>query len=367
MQHTGNREPLTLGVEEEFFLVDRHGRLSRDAGEVVDSANERDGELQKELVQSQVELATGICHSHDEVLTQLRDLRGELAISANRRGLRLIPSGAALLAETDPPGITLNARYQRMAKHFGATAHKVTTCGCHVHVDMPDREAGVQVINHVRPWLPILLAMTANSPIESGVDMGYCSWRYQQWTQWPSAGAPPRFASLDHYESVVDGWLRAGAIIDRAMVYWDIRLSDKQPTLEFRISDVAATAEEATLLAVIIRGLTHAALNAIESPPELPNEVLRGQLWRAARDGFRGQCPHPHTGDLAPADVVLNDLYAFLAPILRENGDVDFAKEGITQLAETGGGADRQRAAFARAQRAEDVIGMLAVAPELST
>jgi carboxylate-amine ligase len=359
-------DPLTVGVEEEFFVVDSRGHLSGDAAEVVESAHEQVGELQTELARSQAESATGICRTHDELLGQLKSLRTDLAVAAERRGLRLLPSGAAPLAESDPPGITRSHRYQRMAEHFGATAEKVRTCGCHVHVAMPDREAGVQVINHVRPWLPILLAMTANSPIDGGADTGYCSWRYQQWTQWPSAGAPPRFSSVDHYESIVEGWLQADAILDRGMVYWDIRLSEKQPTLEFRVSDVAATAEEAVLLAVIVRGLTHAALNAIdggERAPDLSNEILRGQLWRAARDGFTGRCPRPSTGEPAPAEVVLGELVESLKPILRETGDFDFAEEVFARLRSTGGGADRQRAIFQRANRPADVVDAFAIRP----
>jgi carboxylate-amine ligase len=359
-------EPLTVGVEEEFFVVDSRGQLSRHAAKLIDAADQQDGELQTELTRSQAELATGICHTHDELLGQLRDLRTELAVAGAHRGLRLVPSGAALLAEDGPPGITPSPRYQRMAEHFGATVHQVTTCGCHVHVVMPDKATGVQVINHVRPWLPVLLALTANSPIEGGIDTGYCSWRYRQWTQWPSAGPPPRFSSLDHYESIVDAWLRSGAIMDRAMIYWDIRLSEHQPTLEFRISDVAATPEEAVLLAVLIRGLTHAALNAIDDgdrAPELSNEVLRAYLWRAARDGFTGRCPHPQTNELLPTQRVLSDLLTFLAPILRHSGDLEFAEEGVARLRASDGGADRQRKVFAKTRRAEDVVDMLAAVP----
>ncbi|MEV4313785.1 glutamate--cysteine ligase [Actinocrispum sp. NPDC049592] len=355
------KHALTLGVEEEFFVVDATGHLSGRAGEIVESAEGREGELQRELDRSQVELATGICRTHDDVLSKVQDLRRELAVAAAGRGLRLVPSGTVPMAEEHPPGITLEGRYQRMADHFGATPRTVRTCGCHVHVAMPDPAAGIQVINHVRPWLPLLLAITANSPIEGGIDTGYCSWRYQQWTQWPSAGPPPRFDSVDHYESIVDGWLRAGAILDRGMVYWDIRLSEKQPTLEFRIADVATTAEEATLLAVLVRGLTHVALNEDEPAPMLSNEVLRGQVWRASRDGLRGRCPHPGTGDLLPATAVLDDLFGALTPVLREHGDFDFAKQVISRLHGSGGGADRQREAFGTAHRAEDVVDLLAV------
>ena len=211
---------LTVGVEEEFLLVDETGQLSRLGPHVVDVADEEEGELQQELNRCQVESATGICRTPEEILGQLRDLRDELATVAAGRKLRLLASGSPLFAEENPPELTPNPRYHRMAEHFGTTATSVTTCGCHVHVAMEDREKGVQVINHLRPWLPLLLALTANSPFDRGADSGYCSWRHRLWTRWPSAGPPPALASLDQYESVVDGMLRSGAIMDRGMVYW---------------------------------------------------------------------------------------------------------------------------------------------------
>ncbi|ALG15062.1 carboxylate-amine ligase [Kibdelosporangium phytohabitans] len=356
-------EQLTFGVEEEFFVVDHRGGLSGHAAALVHDADDHDGELQTELNRSQAELATGICRTHDELLGQLNDLRTGLAVAGERRGLRLVPSGAALVAEADPPGLTANPRYQRMADHFGAVIDQVTTCGCHVHVGIPDAEAGVHVINHVRPWLPLLLTLTANSPIESGADTGYSSWRYRRWTQWPSAGPPPRFASHDHYESIVDGCLRSGAILDRAMVYWDIRLSDRHPTLEFRVSDVAAIPQDAVLLAVIVRALTHAALNTTTPAPDLSNEILRARLWRASRDGFTGHCPHPRHGNAVPTHELLTELLSTLAPVLRENNDHDFAREQAARLSVRGGGADRQRQAFERNGQIEDVVSMLAVDP----
>nr|WP_225953342.1 glutamate--cysteine ligase [Kibdelosporangium phytohabitans] len=354
---------MTLGVEEEFFVVDRRGHLSVHAATVVAAADDQDGELQTELTRSQAELATGVCVDRDELLGQLRSLRTELAVVGARRDLRLLPSGTALIAEDDPPAITPNPRYQRMAHHFGTMIQHVTTCGCHVHVGIPDAATGIHVLNHVRPWLPMLLALTANSPIEAGADTRYRSWRYRKWSQWPSAGPPPVFSSPDHYESVVDGCLRSGAILDRGMVYWDIRLSEHQPTLEFRISDVAATPEEAVLLAVLIRGLTHTALNTSQPPPDLPNDVLRAQLWRAARDGLAGQCPCP-TQDMPIASyTALTELLNLLKPALRENDDLEFAEDLVSRLHRTGGGADRQLRTLVRTGDPLDVVGMLVVDP----
>ncbi|WP_033262302.1 carboxylate-amine ligase [Amycolatopsis vancoresmycina] len=354
---------LTFGVEEEYFVVDRRGHLSQAGDDVVDAAEaagDDQGELQHELTRSQAEAATDVCRTHGEALRQLRGLRGELAKAARRRGYRLLPAASPLLSEESPPVITPNPRYERMAEHFGATARTSLTCGCHVHVAIPDKETGVHVLDHVRPWLPALLTVTANSAISDGYDTGYCSWRYQQWSRWPSAGPPPHFASLDEYESIVDAWLRAGSILDRGMIYWDVRLSDKQPTLEFRIADVAATPDDAVLLAVLARGLVATALAGDAPRPHLPNEVLRAQLWRASREGVTGCCPHPKTGDLEPAKVVLDALIELTAPALEAAGDLDFAREGTARLAAEGGGADRQRRRFAERHRGEDVVDLLA-------
>lgn len=356
------QDVLTFGVEEEYFVVDRRGRLSQAGDDIVDAAEAADdtaGDLQHELTRTQAEAATGICRTHGEALRQLRGLRGELAGAATKRGLRLLPSACPPLSEMDLPTITPSPRYERMAEHFGSTARTSLTCGCHVHVAIPDKETGVQVLGRVRPWLPVLLTVTANSAIADGRDTGYSSWRYQQWTRWPSAGPPPRFASLDEYESIVDGWLRAGSILDRAMIYWDVRLSERQPTLEFRIGDVAATPEEAVLLAVLARGLVATVLDDAAPPPELPNEVLRAQLWRASRDGVTGCCPHPVTGDLVPAAAVLEDLITRTAPALEAAGDLELARDGVARLLAEGSGADRQRRQFEKRHRGEDVVDLL--------
>jgi carboxylate-amine ligase len=266
-----------------------------------------------------------------------------------------------VLAEEDRPEITPQPRYLRMARHFGATARAGATCGCHVHVGMADRELGTQVINHARPWLPALLALTANSPFD-GLDTGYASWRYQNWSRWPSAGPPPAFASLDEYESTVDAMLRSGASLDKAMIYWDIRLSDHQPTLEFRVSDVAATAADAALLAVLARGLVAHAQDRIAAgvpAPVLPDAVLRANVWAASHGGLRGSSLHPLTGDPAPLADQLTDLLELLRPAL--GPDVDFAEAGLARLREAGGGADRQRAVFARREKLTDVVDELAL------
>jgi carboxylate-amine ligase len=353
--------PLTVGVEEEFLLVDADGQLSGRGPEIARVVAERTGEIETELTTCQVESATGICRTYDEVTGQLIELRAALAESARERGLRLLPSGCPVLPEDDRPRITPKPRYQRMARHYGATARAGATCGCHVHVAMPDRELGVRIINHVRGWLPALLAAGANSPFD-GLDTGYASWRYQAWSQWPSAGPPPVFASLDDYESTVDAMLRSGAILDKGMVYWDVRLSEHQPTLEFRIADVVVRPEDAALLAILVRGLVaHAAEQVGDGvpPPPLPHAVLRANLWCASHAGLAGACLHPLTGRLAGFHDQLAGLLELLRPALGE--DVPFVEAGLAALRSRGTGADLQRAVFGRRGKLTDVVDELAL------
>lgn len=350
-----------MGVEEEFLLVQPDGRLSRFGPEVVDAADDAHGGLEPELKRCQVEAVSDICRTPEQVLDQLTRMRRELAATAARRDLRLLPSACPVLPEAGNQEITPSPRYLRMATWFGATARSVATCGCHVHIGVEDRETGVAVSNRVRPWLPVLLALTVNSPFD-GTDTGYASWRYQEWSRWPSAGPPPMFSGLDEYESTVDAMLRSGALMDRAMIYWDVRLSEHQPTLEFRIADVAAVPEDAALYATLVRGLVARALDTEGPPPELSNTVLRANLWRASREGVTGSALHPVTGELGPIQSHVDDLVEYLRPVL--GGDLGFVKAGVARLREVGTGAARQRAAFRRRGELADVVDALVVTTE---
>ncbi len=348
--------------------MDAGGRLAPCGPEIADGPDPADGELQYELARCQVELASGVCADAGEALEQLVALRERLAASAAVLGARLMPSGTPVLDEEFQPEVTALARYQRMVEHFGAIARTANTCGCHVHVEIPDRDAGVRVINHLRPWLPTLLALTANSPFHFGVDTGYASWRHVMLARWPSAGPPPRFASLDEYEASVDALLRAGALLDRKMVYWDVRLSEDQPTVEIRVADVAATPREAALLAAIVRAMVARGLDAaISSDLAPPAEVLRANLWRAARDGLAGSCPHPLTGRPEPLLGQVHGLVERLRPVLRAHGDLDLVHDLLAGLATTGDGAARQRAAFARHGLLSDVVDLLTGSPAVAT
>lgn len=359
----------TFGVEEEFILVHADtGRLAAQAAAVrLGAAAVEMGEsapdetLQEELTRYQVETASPVCTTAAELSDHLSRLRGRLAASARAHDLRLLATGTPVLAEPWPPQLAGRDRYRLIAASFGGLVD--TLCGCHVHVGIPDPEFGVRLSNHLRPWLPLLLALSANSPFSRGQDSGHASWRHVTWTRWPTAGPPPLFDSSEHYEASVSALVRSGAALDRKMIYWDIRLSEHQPTLEIRVCDVAATVEEAVLLAVLVRALAQAAAKdmaeGVPAPP-VPHEMLRAALWRAARDGLGGHLPDPESGALLPATQVVRRARQRLRPQLTANGELDLVERLTEHLIAVGCGAQRQRQALARRGEPRDVVDLLA-------
>src|SRR6202034_3033909 len=134
---------------------------------------------------------------------------------------------------------------------FGLTAQEQLTCGCHVHVEISSEEEGVATLARIRPWLPVLLALSANSPFWQGRDSAYASFRYQAWSRWPSAGVTEAFGSAEVYRQTVQQMVSTGALLDSGMVYFDARLSEHYPTLEVRVSDVCLYADDAALIAAL--------------------------------------------------------------------------------------------------------------------
>jgi carboxylate-amine ligase len=361
---TQPRSALTMGVEEEFYLVDAAGDLVQAGSGTVHAADElarEDGDvdLKPELLRSQVESGSAICRDHSALLADLTDLRKRLGDAARNHGARLISSGSVVLEPVDPQRVAAGRRYRRIADHVGQFVVDAATCGTHVHVGVDSREVAIAVSNHLRPWLPMLLALSANSPFHHGADTGYASARYLLWGRWPTSGPPPYLASEDEYERIVRGLLASKAALDRGMIYWDVRPSEHQPTVEIRVADAAGTAEEATLYAVLVRTLVAEALDRVEHgvlADPVPQEVLRANLWRAARDGLEGYCADPVTGEHRKAHEVVSDL---VPRCVGGSEEVAFASQIVEKLRRDGGGAARQRAAYRLRGSLTDIVEML--------
>jgi carboxylate-amine ligase len=368
-------ETRTVGVEEELLVVDPATRsVTARAGEVLrenvqrgpgGSPRRATDELDKELFRHQLEIRTDPTVEIGEVVGQVVAGRRTAGEAAAALGLAVAVSGSVPLA-TEEPVVSDNDRYRDMADTYGLIARRGTTCGLHVHVAIESPEEGVRCLDRIGPWLPALLAVSANSPFAEGRETGYASWRTHLWSSWPSAGPTEPFGSVAGYRRVCERMIASGAARDRGMLYFDARLSEGQPTLECRVLDAATDPEDIGLLSALVRALVETASGAWpEGLPRWRTEELRAARWRASRYGLSGTLLDPVDHELRPAREVLGALVELVGERLEAAGDTALVESGVERvLAATG--ATRQRAAYERTGTLEGVVDDLLARTEAS-
>ncbi|WP_091197622.1 carboxylate-amine ligase [Micromonospora narathiwatensis] len=355
---------LTVGVEEEFLLVDPHTGAAVPAVELVleQVPAELRGQVEREFQTSQIEIGSPPGLELSSVRHSLNLLRTELADAAERAGVRLLAIGTGPVDGPVPPVVD-KPRFDRMIERFRLLVPGPGNNGLHVHVGIPDPEAGVRVLNHVRPWLPVLHAATANSPFAKGADSGYASWRSIEWERWPSVAPTPYLDSHEHYGRLIRQLTASGVLLDEGMLYWYARLSARYPTVEIRIGDVCPSVDDAVLIAALVRALVATALaDVAEGRPAVRTDhhLLVAAHWRAAHDGLEGEGVDLTDGELRPAWELLDRLVERVRPELARHGDLDRVTDLLGGLRRHGSGAARQRAVFARTGRLTDVVADVA-------
>ncbi|MGC4866489.1 carboxylate-amine ligase [Micromonospora sp. DT53] len=356
---------LTLGVEEEFLLLDPDsGRNLPVADQVLAALRgpARD-QSRQEFRHSMVEMVTPVCADLAELRTHLVALRRFAAEAATAAGARLVAVGATPVAE---PHRTVpdEPRYHAMSRRYGPVAHDPAVCGCHVHVGLPDRELAVQVCNHLRVWLPVVQAITTNSPLHDGYDTGHASWRSMQLERWPSIGPTPYFDSTADYDRTVDQLIAAGIMLDAAMVYWYARPSSTFPTVEVRVGDVCTEVDDAVLVAALVRSLVATLADDVRAgvtAPDVRDCLVAAAHWRAAHDGLDGELIDLRAGGARPAWALVDELMAVIAPALLRHGDLGYVLAQLARLRRDGTGATRQRRVLERAGDLHAVLDDLIV------
>jgi glutamate---cysteine ligase / carboxylate-amine ligase len=344
----------TLGVEEEFFIVDADTRELRPRAErILASAGTRLGnQVELEINLAQIETATAVCASLDDVAAQLGALRVGLQDAAAEHGSAVVATGTHPFSDWLGQQIAPKDRYLELEMDGQRIAWEQVICGCHVHVGIPDRDLAIRVLDRVRPWLPALRALTVNSPFWEGVDTGYASYRMAVFDRWPTTGIPPVLGSRSAYDALVADLHACGIIPDEKRLYWDVRPSSRFGTIEFRVADVCPTVEEAAALAALARALVlRVTPAAAEDAPflDVPAPVLQGARWRAARYGLDGDLVDVEGRTLRPARDVVRSLLDVVRPALEAAGDLERVEEAVARLLAEGTGAVRQRRAFASA------------------
>ena len=372
----------TFGVEEELLIVDPESGMllaladlmlpglvppkEPDAARILATEKpvHEGADFSYELKLEQIETQTHPCLDSTELLRQLKRGRALADQAARAHGGRV-----AALA-TSPQGsathLTPNPRYMTMQQRFGLTVRNQLTCGLHVHTFVQSPEEGVAVMDRIRDKLAVLIALSANSPFWNGAETGFESYRTQAWNRWPGSGPTMIFGSLPVYRRVVTRLVQSGVLMDEGMVYFDARLCRQHPTVEIRVADVCLRAEDAALIAVLVRALVESAArewNDGVDPAPVPTLLLRMAAWQASNCGLLGELLDFGTFTPAPAADVVRALVDFVAPVLEEQGELEMVRVGVERILAEGTGSQLQRGPF----RAGGLPAVVERAVELTT
>ncbi|MBT2549428.1 glutamate--cysteine ligase [Arthrobacter sp. ISL-65] len=353
----------TFGVEEEFLLVDsRTGQPMPVAEQALSRRHHPAGAvpgpaLTLEVKQEQLEAVGPVCSTLPELASAIRAGRTMADEAAKSVGARAVALGTSPLPTT--PTVVPQPRYLNMAARFGLTFQEQLTCGFHVHVRIRSADEGVAILDRIRIWLPVVLALSGNSPFWRGTDSGYASFRYQAWGRWQTAGPCERFGSAREYRRHIRSLLATGVLLDEGMVYFDARLSRSHPTVEVRIADVCLDARHAAVIAALVRALVGQAAREVAAgrpAPRVSAAELRLASWKASSAGVDGTLVHPLLNTPCPATEAVQALLAHVHPSLAETGDDELVTTELARILAAGTGARRQREVMLSSQSLTAVV-----------
>jgi carboxylate-amine ligase len=351
----------TLGVEEEFHLVDlRTRRLTPRAPELLAELSDT---YVAELQSCVVEMNSGVVTSLDGLRAELNLHRKVLVDVAATLGIGVVAAGAVPLSVPAEMQVTQTVRYRQMLADYQLLAREQLICGTQVHVGIEDRDEAVAVANRVAPYVPTLLALSASSPFwADGSDTGYSSGRTLVWQRWPTTGLAAPVSSAAEYDQLVADLVGSGAIADAGMVYFDVRPAVTAPTLELRVCDSCPSVDTIVLIAGLFRALVEREVDGLRSgAPALKVSAPLGRaaLWRAARSGLEGDLVELAALRGRPAAEVVSELVHMLRPQLEATGDWTMVAELAARELIAGTSAARQRRALRRRGRLTDVVDQL--------
>jgi glutamate---cysteine ligase / carboxylate-amine ligase len=293
-QHFGESEPLSIGVEEEVMLLDGESLAPVPAVRQLLADVEGmqlPGRLKTELHASVVELNTDVCASVEEAVDALTELRAAAAEALERRGLRLAAAGSHPFAEPEELEIVEEERYRDFVGYAGVTARRQGVNGIHVHLGMPSAEECMATLESMLPWMPLVLALSTNSPYLAGKVTGLASNRAEILAQLPRSGAPPVFASYGDWEEWIGRFIATGVASDYTQFWWDVRPHPRFGTLEVRMPDQPTALDVTAALIKLLRDLAGWALEHRGAEPA-DRGIYQQNRWAAARFGPQAQLIH---------------------------------------------------------------------------
>jgi carboxylate-amine ligase len=374
LEHSfGKSEPFTLGVEEEYMLLDGE---TFDLVQHVDTVlaaiagHELETQIKPELMQSVLEIATPVCRTASDADRELRRLRGYVTSIAQEKGLRVGSAGTHPFSLFERQRITARDRYRALVDQMQYVARRELIFGMHVHVAVDDPDKAIQVVNGLLDQLAPLLALSASSPFWRGEPTGLASSRQMVFSAFPRSGPPPRFRDYAEYAEVVGQLERTGCIADYTHIWWDVRLHPRLGTVEIRICDAVTRVEHAVALAAYCQALVKYLCERYDKGAEIAphHRILTTEnKWLAGRYGLEAPVMDLATGRrnrVAVGQLVRRTLRE-LEPHARELGS-DRELDGVREILHNGNGADRQLRVFNANRDIVEVAREIANATEVA-
>ncbi len=348
--------PFTLGIEEEYLLVDRETLelASAPEGLMAACAAELEGRVGPEFLQCQIEVGTGVCATIAEAREDLRRLRTSVARHAARYGLAPIAASCHPFADWKEQRHTDRERYNTLHRDLGGVARRMLICGMHVHVGIPGRDMRIDLMNQLVYFLPHLLAMSTSSPFWQGEDTGLSSYRLTVFDNLPRTGLPPRLDGWSVYERSVNALVEMGLIEDSSKIWWDLRPSARFPTIESRICDVSPRLENTLTLAALTQCLTRMLWRLARANQRwriYDSFLIAENRWRAQRYGTSEGLIDFGRRRVEPFDLLVREMVGLIAEDAQALGCIAEV-EAAPALAERGNAAARQRTVFRTAREA---------------
>jgi carboxylate-amine ligase len=338
----------TLGIEEELMILDEGTLGLSNSIEAILGAYDGDGDVKPELMESVLEIAVGPCRDTSEAGTALRALRRRVGEVAGSQGLRIGSAGTHPFARWEDQRISARERYRELVEALRFVARQEIIFGLHVHVGIDDPEKAIHVVNGLRVHVPILLALSANSPFWRSQATGLASTRMPVFRAFPRVGIPPYYDGWDDYAKRIEFMVEANVVEDYTWLWYDVRPHPNLGTVEIRAMDAQTRVEHTLGLAALIQAMVKELAEHYDAGRKLadfPYEMLDENKWLAARHGLDGELVDLPERRRVPTRDLARRLYDRLGEHAQDLGSgAEF--EGVLDLLERGNGAQRQRVVY---------------------
>ena len=351
---------LTIGIEEEYQLVDPESRqLTSYVQEFLEEGRlVLEDQIKPELMQSQVEVGSKICHTIAEARDEVVRLRRAVSELAAGHGLVVAAASTHPFSSWKQQEITRNERYVKHLAALAEVARRMLIFGMHVHVGIADRDLLIDVMDQARYFLPHVLALSTSSPFWHGRETGLKSYRSIVFENLPRTGLPPDFASWNEYSRFVDILIETGSIDEPTKIWWDVRPHPKFPTLEFRVSDICTKVDETICIAALLQAIVAKLImlrQRNQSWRRYRHHLIEENKWRAVRYGTQGEMIDFGMGKAVPMSQLVEEILDWVDEVLDELGcreEAEYARTIVTE----GSSADRQLAVWRQTGSLEAVV-----------